>query len=553
MALGDKFKIGVQTIINETDIQKQLSKIESNLSKDPIIAKMIIDTANSKQAIGEISDLVYTELKNAFLAAGVAEENIKVTAKDIEKVINNMVSAQDKVKKKAEETAKALKKQAENIKLKIDTGDVDKQLLDVIKRYNELTNKTDELNSNFYNLDSSQKELLKSNTPEEYVKNYNNLQNAIKNVTNELYQLESVEKNIAISEKERNAEKSKSISTEKQVYLARQEGLILNEKLNQSQLDLTNNITKYLTQNKNLSLETKTELDGLLVTLQSIGLTKGELESVSVAFNKITKAVKESEIEQAKAIAIEKELYLSKQAATAEDTRRQKTIEQLAAKQKKMYYDIQIYLTQNTKLTAEFRAQLEALASQLTGSNLSAKGLNDISVKLKTITQQAKVAGVTGRGIFDDFAKNIKQFFTFYLGAGGIISIITSFKKVISTVVSVDTAMTDLKKVTNETNSVYDKFLTNATEKAKQLGATITDLVSATADFARLGYTLDESSQLAEIATLYKNVGDIDIADATESIISTMKAFNITASDSIEIVDKLNEVGKQNCPNLIVI
>lgn len=44
---------------------------------------------------------------------------------------------------------------------------------------------------------------------------------------------------------------------------------------------------------------------------------------------------------------------------------------------------------------------------------------------------------------------------------------------------------------------------------------------------------------------MYKNVGDgiEDVSQASESIISTMKAFGIEAENAISIVDKFNEVG----------
>ena len=79
----------------------------------------------------------------------------------------------------------------------------------------------------------------------------------------------------------------------------------------------------------------------------------------------------------------------------------------------------------------------------------------------------------------------------------------------------------------------------------KNYGATIADTVTASADFARLGYTLDEAAQLADAALVYKNVGDgiEDVSQASESIISTMKAFGIEAENAISIVDKFNEVG----------
>ena len=57
---------------------------------------------------------------------------------------------------------------------------------------------------------------------------------------------------------------------------------------------------------------------------------------------------------------------------------------------------------------------------------------------------------------------------------------------------------------------------------------------------------MSEATELAKAASVYKNVGDgIDsVEQATESIISTMKAFGIEADNSMAIVDKFNEVGK---------
>lgn len=50
---------------------------------------------------------------------------------------------------------------------------------------------------------------------------------------------------------------------------------------------------------------------------------------------------------------------------------------------------------------------------------------------------------------------------------------------------------------------------------------------------------------MAEAAIVYKNVADgLDTVDeATDSIISTMKAFGLESSDVMGIIDRFNEVG----------
>ena len=121
--------------------------------------------------------------------------------------------------------------------------------------------------------------------------------------------------------------------------------------------------------------------------------------------------------------------------------------------------------------------------------------------------------------------------------------------QLVQEVINLDTAMTELRKVTEATEPEFDKFLETAKKSAQYLGSSVTDLVNATSTFSRLGYSLGEAQNLGEIATLYKNVGDgIDISTASESIVSTLKAFKIEANDAIGIIDKLNEVGKICCP-----
>ena len=117
-------------------------------------------------------------------------------------------------------------------------------------------------------------------------------------------------------------------------------------------------------------------------------------------------------------------------------------------------------------------------------------------------------------------------------------------RQMISNIVDLDSAMTELRKVTEETDATYEKFLTNAATRAKNLGATMSDVVVATSTFARMGYTLEQSEQLGDAALIaqnvWDNVGSVD--ETANAIISTMKAFGIAAEDAISIVNKLNAV-----------
>ena len=119
-------------------------------------------------------------------------------------------------------------------------------------------------------------------------------------------------------------------------------------------------------------------------------------------------------------------------------------------------------------------------------------------------------------------------------------------RKGVEYVKEIDLAMTELKKVTDETDASYKQFLSDAGGTAAVIGSTISDFTEATATFARLGYSMEESSSMAETAIIYKNVADgLDsVEESSESIISTMMAFGIEANDTMSIIDRFNAVGK---------
>ena len=141
-------------------------------------------------------------------------------------------------------------------------------------------------------------------------------------------------------------------------------------------------------------------------------------------------------------------------------------------------------------------------------------------------------------------SKTTKQFTNAFMGASVAYKAISEFKKGYQYVKNIDLALTELKKVTDETEKSYQNFLQTASKTASVIGSTVTDFTNATADFARLGYTMNESASMAEAAIVYKNVGEgiDDISVATESIISTMKAFGMESDSTMSIVDRFNEV-----------
>jgi len=214
----------------------------------------------------------------------------------------------------------------------------------------------------------------------------------------------------------------------------------------------------------------------------------------------------------------------------------------------KLSLQMQNWLKDNSAAAKDFGARIQELQRQL--QSCDGVQLDGIKREFQNITQEAKLAGKTTQ-TFGDKIKTQFQKYSAYFGVAELFMYAEQgLRDMFDQVVAIDTAMTELKKVTDESDASYNQFLSNAASRAKEIGTTIDGLVTSTADFARLGYSFEESQGLAEVANIYTVVGDeIDgVEGATSSLISTLAAFKdemngMSDSDfAMSIVDKFNEV-----------
>ena len=166
---------------------------------------------------------------------------------------------------------------------------------------------------------------------------------------------------------------------------------------------------------------------------------------------------------------------------------------------------------------------------------------NAINASAKNMGKASSMLG----SFFSNVKKKSGEILTYFTGANMVYKTVAQIKQGITYVREIDAALTELKKVTDETDETYKRFLQDASKTAGQIGSTVKDFTNATADFARLGYNIEQASDLAKAASVYYNVGDdiANIGEASDSIISTMHGFGIEAENAMNIVDKFNEVG----------
>ena len=149
----------------------------------------------------------------------------------------------------------------------------------------------------------------------------------------------------------------------------------------------------------------------------------------------------------------------------------------------------------------------------------------------------------------ETLAQRFEKLFGAHLGTAitmfGIHELEMMFQGLIDTIIELDARMTQLKIVTGESDRAIVKYADNAAASAKKVAASIASIMQSTEEWSRLGYSLQDSLKLAESTAMYSNVAAISVEDATTSLVSVMKSFNLEAEDSLSILDKLTLVDQK--------
>lgn len=200
------------------------------------------------------------------------------------------------------------------------------------------------------------------------------------------------------------------------------------------------------------------------------------------------------------------------------------------------------YFSDNSKAAKKYGDQLQDLAERM--QNATTVGEKQgILAEFNNVKSAISAEGLTGRSIFDEMSRGFKQVGQFVGTYRLIMESIKTIKQMVTEVTAVDSALIELRKVSNASDAEITKSFDAATESAKKYGVAISDVVNSQADWARLGYGVKEAQQLADVTTLFQTVGDnMTQETASQGLISILKGYQMDVSQAEGIIDKLNEV-----------
>lgn len=206
-------------------------------------------------------------------------------------------------------------------------------------------------------------------------------------------------------------------------------------------------------------------------------------------------------------------------------------------------------LEENSRMSSEAKNKIKAYYAEIESGNPS-MSLDRIHGEIMKSYNAEVEAGRAGKSMWSIIkSSGLHQIAAQMAGMFGFYDVINLGKQAIEVVTELDSAFTEMRKVSDETTQSLKNYQKTTFDTANDVGTTAMQIQNSTADWQRLGYSLDEASELAKNSNIYKNVGDMDIDEATEHMISSVQAwkseFNDAVTASEEIMNRYNKIGNE--------
>lgn len=190
-------------------------------------------------------------------------------------------------------------------------------------------------------------------------------------------------------------------------------------------------------------------------------------------------------------------------------------------------------------LTKDVREQIQEYVQTLSsGATVSKSAYNSMTADLRKFSAEQ----TRGSTIWEQMVGKMREGVAFLATKFSFYQIFNQFRQGFEVVHQFDDALTEMMKVSDETRLSLERYQKTTFDTADAIGTNALQIQNSTADFMRLGETLDEAAKSAKAANILMNVSEFQsIDEATKSLIAMGAAYDDLSK--MNIIDKLNEIG----------
>ena len=531
---GEEFKVRVGVELDDASFNSLKNQINSVAQKEPI--KVKVDTKEAENSVKSLK----TQIES------LGKTNISLSgATKIESALNDISSSVKEIKTSLSSLNSV------TVKPKIDVGDVDKKVSNVKSKINTLDDMQPiDIRADTSNVDSAISSITKKITVT--AKNVEELKTRLNNFGLDGSSIDKfvngIDKAVVSVDKikvEMDGDNSFKITVtgEDELHQATTVVRKFKQELDDAGKATGNwNVTEKIASTDNLK-KLRAEIEGISNAFKG-GKLDYEIKKIETEFDKLGIEGSNSLNEMETALNNFESAYNKLSDDPASMERLINSYKELTAAMSKASYEakglkltsvdevtrstdvakLKKWMNDNTKAAREYGAELNSILEKLSQCNNSVER-SQLLNKSENIKATAALENKTGLTIGDTIKKKFKEYGAYFSVASLAIEATQGLRNMYQAVLEVDTAMTELKRVTDLSANQYTDLYGELTVSAREYGTTLADIINATADWSRAGFDANTAKGLAEVTTMYEHIADVDYDTAVQNLLTAYKGF----------------------------
>lgn len=209
------------------------------------------------------------------------------------------------------------------------------------------------------------------------------------------------------------------------------------------------------------------------------------------------------------------------------------------AQQKQAVFPNKSLLQQSTDIQKQLELMQQRIAASKAVSQADRQSLQVLQAQTNELKRQAAASrgmftGMDSRGMI----RFLSQVTGFY---GGVYLLNRGLRELISTMSEVETRVMEISRIAADANFDKTMFTGQLFDISKNYGRNFDQASDSVLRFVQAGYSVEESLSLAQKSMLALNTAELDATQATQSLISIMKQWDLETSDYEGLVDRINK------------
>jgi hypothetical protein len=197
-------------------------------------------------------------------------------------------------------------------------------------------------------------------------------------------------------------------------------------------------------------------------------------------------------------------------------------------------------------------SKLNDLLDQFKNKQVAAKEVgvqfDNLKTKVSQVSNEFRNVNKDGYSFVQMTELAIKKMLLWQVAGTAIFGTFRAFKDMLSIIKEVDTALTEINKVLDLNKNQLKDLTKYATETGIAYGRTTTEVLRAIGAFAKAGLDEKMSKQMAQLAVLLSNVGDLTTENAQETLIAANAGYQL--GNNYErlnlLISQFNELANKN-------